>query len=372
MKHLLLLGGGHAHIEVLWRFAQAPPGGAAVTLVNDGPRLTYSGMLPGFIAGLYAEEEIHIDLEALAARAQCRFVRDRVTAIDAAARRVTLCEGATLDYDVLSMDVGAVPAGWDTPGAREHAVAVKPFPSFLRDWRRLLERARRGALRSLAVVGGGAAGVELALAMQRRLLAETGRNAVAFHLISEAEALLYGHNDKARRIFARVLAERGIHVHLAARVTRVEQRRLYAAGGLQIAADAVIWATGAGAPPFLAESGLERDAEGFVAVDEQLQSISHPQVFAAGDVAGMRAHPRPKSGVYAVRQGPPLAANLAAALAARPLMRHIPQRRALALITTGDRYAVASRGALAFEGAWVWRWKDRIDRRFVGRYRDPP
>jgi selenide,water dikinase len=133
--------------------------------------------------------------------------------------------------------------------------------------------------------------------------------------------------------------------------------------------DAALWATGAAPAAFLRETGLALDAGGFVEIDATLRSTSHPEVFAAGDVASMRGTPRPKSGVYAVRQGPPLARNLAAALAGGALAAYRPQREALALITTGERYAVATRGGLTLQGAWVWRWKDWIDRRFMARYR---
>jgi selenide,water dikinase len=140
------------------------------------------------------------------------------------------------------------------------------------------------------------------------------------------------------------------------------------ADGGEILADAIVWATGAGAPALLQGSGLALDQNGFVAVGETLQSVSHREVFAAGDVASILGHPRPRSGVYAVRQGPPLAHNLRAALTGARMVRHVPQAKSLALITSGDRYAVASRGNWALEGRWVWRWKDWIDRRFMERY----
>ncbi len=367
MKHLLLIGGGHAHVEVLRRFARAPLAGVALTLIDAQERLTYSGMLPGFVAGHYVERELHIDLAPLAAAAGCRFITARMTALDATERRVILGAAQVLDYDLLSIDIGAVPAAGDIPGVREHAIAVKPFDAFLEGWEQLLARATRGVVHSVVVVGGGAAGVELLLAMQRRLRAQP----IRFRLLTDAAQLLPGHNEHARRLFSRVLMERSVRVDCAARVVRVAQGCLHTADRTTIAADAIVWATGAGAPALIAASGLAVDAQGFIAVDERLQSISHPGVFAAGDIASMVGHPRPKSGVYAVRQGPPLAANLAAVWGGHALVSYVPQPLALALISTGSRHAVASRGRWAAEGAWVWHWKDWLDRRFIARYRLP-
>jgi selenide,water dikinase len=219
------------------------------------------------------------------------------------------------------------------------------------------------------VVGGGAAGIELVLAMQHRVAGVTGRpDAVEWQLVTDVDVLLPAHNETVRRIVRRILARREVEVHLSSRVVRVERGTVFAANGYRVAGDAIVWATGAAASPRFAASGLALDDRGFVAVDETLRSTSHPHVFATGDCATMVGHPRPKSGVYAVRQGPPLAANLRAAIEGRPLGRYVPQAQALALISTGDRYAVASRGDWALAGRWVWHWKDWIDRRFMRRY----
>ncbi len=221
------------------------------------------------------------------------------------------------------------------------------------------------------MVGGGAAGVEVLLAMQHRLRGLAPAADIAFHLLGDADTILTGHNARVRAIFTRVLEQRGVTVHLGSAVERVERGRLRLAGGGILEADAIIWATGASAPSWPTLSGLAVDDRGFIRVDERLQSTSHPCVFAAGDIASVDGNPRPKNGVYAVRAGPPLAANLRRALTGQALEAWTPQQRALALISTGDRYAVASRGGLALEGSWVWGWKNGIDRRFMRRYRLP-
>jgi selenide,water dikinase len=228
-------------------------------------------------------------------------------------------------------------------------------------------QAREGVLRRVLFVGGGPASVEVLLALQHHLAA-AGAPGVEMLLATDSVEPMAGHNARVRAIFARVLADRGVRVHAGSRVVRVDPDAALIDAGERIGFDALIWATGAAAAPWPGESGLAVDPKGFVLVDETLQSVSHARVFAAGDIATIHGHARPKSGVYAVRHGTPLTRNIRRALADQRLERFVPQRDALALISTGDRYAVMSRGRWALEGAWVWRWKDWIDRRFMRRY----
>jgi selenide,water dikinase len=365
MKQLVLVGGGHSHVEVLRRIAARPWPGVELTLISPDRFTPYSGMLPGLVAGHYAFDECHIDLSALAARARARFVTERADRLDLYAKRVRCESGDELSYDLLALDIGSTPPLEGIAGAIEHGLPVKPVDRFLAGWEQIPAVARARAPRIL-VVGGGAGGIEIALAMQHRLRAD----GIAGHfcVVSNTETILPGHAAGVRRRMQRVLAARGVVVHLHSRVVAVDEGCVRLGDGRQLPADAVVWATGAAAPAWLRESGLATDERGFVLVNERLQSLSHPDVFASGDVATMAGHPRPKSGVYAVRQGPPLADNLRRALAGETLEPYLPQPVALALISTGDKYAIASWGALAWSGAWVWRWKDRIDRRFMRRY----
>jgi len=372
MKRLVLLGGGHSHIEVLRRFGTVPLPQMELVLVDPGREVAYSGMLPGWIAGHYSRDECHVDLESLARFARCCFVRSACMAIDPDARVVSCEDGSTLPYDVVSVDIGAGSPAQDTLGAALHALPIRPVEPFVARWDELRDRTIRGqGPRTIAMVGGGAGGVEVLLAMQHRLRTLAPASDCAFHLVGDADTILAGHNLRVQRIFSGVLDRCGVTVHLGRRVETVENGRLHLDGGGSIDADAIVWATGATAPSWPKHSGLATDDRGFILVDTRLQSVSHPHVFAAGDVASVVDHPRPKSGVYAVRAGPPLAANLRRVLSGQPLAEWTPQEDALALISTGDRYAVASRGGLALEGAWVWRWKDWIDRGFVRRYRIP-
>jgi selenide,water dikinase len=271
---------------------------------------------------------------------------------------------------VLSLDIGSTPDTGMTRVAPE-AVAVRPIDGLLSRWDSLREtlRAEEGSS-TVAVIGAGAAGVELVLSMQFHLqsvLDAHRRSRLGFALFSATPSILPGHSHDVQRRFMRVLAARGVTLHLDERVLAVRDGQVMTERG-SYAADHAVWATQATAAPWIRESGLSVDAAGFMQVSETLESVSHADVFGAGDVATIEGHARPKSGVYAVREGPPLARNLGARLAGRPLERYRPQPRALSLITTGDRYAIASRARWSAEGRWVWWWKGLIDRRFMRRY----
>ena len=370
-KSLLLIGGGHSHVEVIRRWGLAPEPDVAVTLISPDRHTPYSGMLPGYIAGHYSHADCHIDLDAVCAQAGVTRIGASVGAVDFAARIARCSHAPDQPFDVLSIDTGSTPVLAPIPGAERHGIAVKPVAQFLEHWAQLREAAGT-APRPLqvVVVGAGAAGVEVVLAMQHRIAGDGGR--ATFTLIGDGPTILGVHPRSVQQRFMAILQHQGISVRLDTAVERVAAGSLLLRGGERLAFDEVIWVTGAAAPAWPRASGLQTDAAGFIAVDTHLQSLSHPGVFAAGDIASMQDTPRPKSGVYAVRQGPPLTENLRRALRGEPLVEYHPQARALALISAGDRYAVASYGPFALSGAWVWRWKDRIDSAFMRRYRAAP
>ena len=406
VKDLVLAGGGHSHVIVLKRFGMRPMPGVRITLICRDVETPYSGMLPGHIAGHYTHDEIHIDLGPLARFANARFYRDEVVGLDPIDRQVICRNRPPVPYDVLSIDIGSAPLTGDVPGARGAVVPVKPIGNFVARWNALVERVlATGTPVRIGVVGAGAGGVEMVLAMRHGLrsrLREAGGNPdrLSFELFTGGPEVLPRKPPRVRAAFARVLAERDVRVHLDAWVDRVTPGALHAAGltgGAEAGAgdgtvstagypcvlhtaggavhelDEVLWVTAAGAQAWLAASGLATDENGFAAVHPTLESTSHPGVFAAGDCAAVLEHPREKAGVFAVRQGPPLEKNLRRALRGLPPKPFAPQRRYLSLISTGDRSAVATRGgALVFEGDWVWRWKDWIDRRFMRKFADLP
>ena len=320
----MLVGGGHAHVHVLKSFGMRPVPGVRVTLIARDVETPYSGMLPGYVAGHYSFDECHIDLVRLARFAGARLIHDEAVGLDRAQRRVLCRDHPPIRYDLVSLDIGSTPRLDDVPGAAEHTIPVKPIDRFAERWEALLARARAAGLR-LAVVGGGAGGVELALSAQHRL--PGCGDAVEVTLVTR-DALLPSHNARVRSRFARILAERGIRVVAGNPVVRVEPGRLILADGDAVAFDEALWVTEAAAAPWLAETGLPLDAGGFVAIDETLRSPADPAVFAAGDVATMHGHPREKAGVYAVRAGPAAGRRTCAARSpGKPLRRAVPQRR---------------------------------------------
>ncbi len=384
MRDIVLVGGGHSHVGVIKRFGMKPVPGVRLTVICRDTHTPYSGMLPGYIAGHYGYDDVHIDSRRLAQFAGARFYSDEVVGLDRAAGKVLCRNRPPVPYDLISINIGSTPQIREVPGAMEYAVPVKPIFQFNQRWLALLERVRahRHSNASvdkmrIAVVGGGAGGVELTLAMQFRLrneLQALGRNpdALEFHLFNSGPLILPTHNNWVRAAFERVLTARGVVVHGGAAVTEVGAGTLMTAHGESFAMDEVVWVTRAGGAPWLRETGLALDGEGFIQVTDTLQTVTDPKVFAAGDIASMVNHPLEKAGVFAVRMGPPLAENLRRAVASRPLVAYHPQRRWLALISTGDKNAVASRGWLGFKGAWVWRWKDWIDQRFMTKFGDLP
>jgi pyridine nucleotide-disulfide oxidoreductase family protein len=362
VKHLLLIGGGHAHVHVLRAMAESPFPGARVTLVSPFPTLVYSGMVPGFVAGHYRLDDCVIPLAPLAARAQVKFIEAAAVAVDAAARQVRLADGQALHYDTLSLDSGPVMDRDAILGAREFALFVRPIEAFTRLWQAVLALAEQRPL-SVVVVGAGAAGVELAMALQHRF-GERAR----VSLVTGGPPPLPSHPSGAQARVLRALKHCGVTL-FEDMCSEITATHVVLARGMRLACDAPVLAIGGSAPTWLAGSGLALDAQGFVATGATLQSASHPEVFAAGDVASRSDAPHPRSGVYAVRAGAPLALNLRRFVGGGALEPYAPQPHALNLLACGERRAIACYAGWSVGGRWVWWWKDRIDRAFIARYR---
>jgi pyridine nucleotide-disulfide oxidoreductase family protein len=368
MKRLVLAGGGHAHLAVLDALARDPLRDVEVTLVTPASKQAYSGMLPGWIAGHYSRPEIEIDLESLARRANVTFLRDCIGAVDANRRCVAMSDRQQLEYDVLSLDVGSeIDASWvGTLGDR--LLPVRPIAGFLERWPGLLAAARNRPGYRIAVVGAGAAGVEVALAVRHAFDQERIDGKIC--LVAPREKFLAGHGPGARRRVADWMRRAGVELHDGHAVGT--RQGLLLPDGSPILADRVIAATGAAPPGWLKLSGLRLDQQGYVAVDSCHRSVSHSDVFAAGDVCAREDPHFARSGVHAVRAGPVLAANLAVALMGGSLREYRPRRRSLYLLACGPRNAIVSWGNLSAGGRWAWWWKDRIDRGFVARHSVAP
>jgi selenide, water dikinase len=396
MKNLVLIGGGHSHAIALRLFGLHPLPNVELTLITDVLDTPYSGMLPGYIGGFYQFSECHIQLRHLAQFARAKLVLDQAIGLDLPNQQVICRSQPPISFDWLSIDIGSTPAMAAIPGAAAYTIPAKPVPQFLAAWERLVASVQAQPASfgdrplRLAIVGGGAGGVELALTMQTRLcklFAAGGLSPdlVELHLFHRQLNLMTGFPPGVGQYFEQLLTQRGIHLHLGETVQQIAvtpesdsianpddrplEKTICCESGDRTICDYIFWVTQATAPTWLKASGLATDDRGFILVADTLQSISHPEIFATGDIATMRHHPRPKAGVFAVRQGKPLVANLRAIAAARSPRPFYPQQHHLALIGTGEARAVAAWGKYWFgPSAWLWRWKDWIDRRFMAQF----
>lgn len=369
IRRLVLLGGGHAHVHVLSRAARAPLAGVELVLVPPFERHHYSGMVPGYLQGTYEERDLAFDLRAIAARAGARFVQAPAERIDAGACMVEV-PGERIGWDLLSVDVGSEPAGLGIPGVREHAASVRPMSRavLLRQRAEELFSARRGQDVSLVVVGGGAAGVEVALALERLGRSRACRPQVT--IVEAGTRVLPGFSPTVQSIAERVLASRGIRVRAGRRVTLVESHRVVLDDGTDEPSDLTVWLTGAAPAALLARSDVPKDPRGYLLVDDTLRAVDGSPVFGAGDCIGIAGYPDlAKAGVYAVRESPVLAHNLRAALDGGSSRRYHPQKTYLALMNSADGRALWRWHALAGHSRLAWLLKDRIDRGFMRRYR---
>jgi pyridine nucleotide-disulfide oxidoreductase family protein len=369
MKRLVLLGGGHAHVHVLAAMAREPMPGVQTVMVTPFARQVYSGMVPGWMAGHYTIDECAIPLEPLARAAGVELALASATAIDATERTVTLSDGRVAEYDVLSIDAGSTQNRDAIAGARERGLFIRPIEHFVKLFDGVIELASSRVL-DVVVVGGGAAGFEVAMALQHRLAGADGEQARVC-IVTGDSVVLPGFTPGARqRALARLRRARITVINQ--RCVEVGDTHLLLDNGARVVCDVPVMALPASAPAWLQGSGLALDEAGFVSITQTLQSTSHPQVFAAGDVSSRLDHAVPRSGVYAVRAGPVLALNIRRLLAGGELQPWRAQERSLYLLSCGERRAIASWGDWSAQGRWAWWWKDRIDRGFVERASTPP
>jgi selenide,water dikinase len=353
---VVLLGAGHAHLEVLRRFAVRPEAGIRLTLISREPETPYSGMLPGLIRGEYSFRQAHVDLAPLTAAASARLIIAEASAIDLDASCVAIPDRPAVDFDLLSVNVGGTPAIPSSAG-----IGVKPIGRFV-DRLHGLETELSPEAR-IAVVGGGDAGVELTLALAVRF----SRRFRLVLVASGAEPCASA-PSLARRVVRQSLVDAGVEVVCGVAATGLQDGRLALSDGSFLDVAAALWATGVEGPEFLAASGLACDTRGCVRVDAALRSVSHPHVFAAGDCATLDGDERPKAGVWAVRAGAVLAENLRRVARRQPPSPWRPQRNALVMLGLGAGKAVAWRNGIAIQGHKVSLLKDRIDRRSIRRY----
>jgi len=369
-REIVLVGGGHSHVQVLRRFEMEPPENARLTVVLDVPVAVYSGMVPGFVAGQYRADELEIDVVPLARRAKARVILSAATAIDAENRKILFADRPPIPYDVASLDVGSTVAGLDLPGVRDHALPTRPIATFVRKVDALIEQAREHGPDKpfhVVVVGAGAGGVELAFTLEQRLRQAGTRPEIT--LLQASPGILTGYPASLVRRTERGAAERGIHLRCHTRVAAAEEGVTILEDGSKLPYDTLLWVTGAVSHALLRDSNLPTDSRGFVRSRSTLQVEGFDDLFAVGDCGTLIDHPEtPKAGVYAVRQGPYVAENLRRRLAGEPLKTYKPQHDFLTLLNLGDGSALGAKWGVSIEGSWVMRLKDRIDRKFMRKF----
>ncbi|MEM8501849.1 MAG: selenide, water dikinase SelD [Cyanobacteria bacterium P01_D01_bin.1] len=399
-KRLVLVGGGHSHALVLRKIGMNPwPTDVQVTLITNLADTPYSGMLPCHIAGLYDFDTAHIDLRPLTRFANCQLIMEEMIGLDPVGQKVICRNRPPIAYDTLSIDTGSTPAKSQVLGADRHAIPAKPVPHLLKAWDsylKSLESALNKDSRTpatIGIVGGGVGGVEMAFAMQVRLQqlvrrysqdrpnqnkpsqngpSQNQKQQVSVHIFQRSKHLAKGRNRLTQWMVERLCQKREIHVHTQETVCEVLPTAVRCESGLVVKCDCTFWVTNASAPSWLKNSSLALTEDGFIAVNDTLQTLSHPNIFAAGDVATMINHKRPKAGVFAVRQGPPLYKNLKRQVTNKPPQPFKPQSRYLNIIDTDTNSAIASWGPLAIHAQWCRTWKDSIDQKFMRLFSDFP
>ena len=371
-QQVILVGGGHSHVQVLESLASNPLPNANVRVIVDRPIAIYSGMVPGYVAGQYRVDELDIDVPALCRHAGVEVLVQSVNSIDAERRLISVEDHEPIRYDIASINIGSTVAGLDTPGIRQHAVPTRPISDLVDRVDSVVDRAKSrrvdGPFRVL-VVGGGAGGVELAFTFRERLL-RAGAGPVSTTLIHAGPRILQGYPASLARRVYRLASRSEIDIECGRKVMSADSVKVHLDNGIRLPYDALLWVTGAVSHGILRKSGLPTGKRGFVRIQSTLQVEGRDNLFAVGDCATLIDHPdTPKAGVYAVREGPYLADNLRAVLAGEPLRTYSPQGDFLTLLNLGNGSALGSKWGVSFEGRWVMRLKDRIDQAFMERFR---
>lgn len=362
-RDLVFVGGGHAHALVLRKWGMNPLPGARLTVINPGPTAPYTGMLPGHIAGHYSRDTLEIDLVRLARFAGARLILSHATAIDRKAGVVHVEGRGPVAYDAASIDIG-ITARMEIEGFADHAVGAKPLDTYAQTWRRFLAAVKsRAKPAKVAVIGGGVAGCELAMAMAFALRSDGATPQVT---VIEAGPDISGVGPKARAKLHRAMTDLGITFLPNAQITEIRADDVGIAGHPPVAAALCVGAAGAFPHGWIATTDLPLH-DGFIVTDPDLRIAGEPTLFAVGDCAHMPFAPRPKAGVFAVRAAPVLYHNLRAVLAGGTLKPFRPQKSYLKLISLGGKSAMAEKYGVALAAPLLWRWKDRIDRAFMDK-----
>lgn len=370
-KHLVLVGGGHTHALLLKKLVIAPIDNLQVTLVSPNQHSPYSGMLPGLIAGHYTYQDIHIDLEKLTQCNHATFIRSKAKALDPDNRRLILEDNTSITYDLLSFDTGATP-DLSVPGSADYSIPVKPIDQFHERWAKLhqdIENTTQTSPFVITIIGTGAAGIELALAIQHKIKHDH-HHPISIQIVSRTKDILSGYPTRLKRYIHKQLTHADIRIIHDCDIIRVTPTQLFAKNGTIIESSAHVWCTQVRGAKWLEFTHLSLSQEGFIDVRPTLQTISHDNIFAVGDVSHFIHQPLPKAGVYAVRMVDTLYKNINAMAEKTPLIHFQPQQDFLSLLACGNKTAVGCKYGITIKGQWVWRLKDYIDRTFMRQFQE--
>lgn len=366
-RNVVLLGIGHTNAHIIHEWASNPVSDCLLTCISKFPTATYSGMLPGTLGQQFRDDEMRIDLKSLCERAGAKLILADTDGLDLEAGTVHFSDHDSLPFDVLSIGVGSMPAGWEIHAGEKSVVAIKPMQTFLDRLQRRLEPLLASGNRrvKVAIVGGGVASVEIAFCLLQQFRKQSVEAEASLKIFTSSDTVAEGMKRRSVKKIKRLLEAQGIMVYSQNRVTTVNDDCIFTEDGTQHDADVVIWCTGAAAPPVLGKLNLQTDDRGFIATSDTLQSLSDSRIFAVGDSGTIVASPSPKAGVYAVRQCPVLWHNLRGFLSGGPLETFDPQSDFLKLLNTGDGKALLEYGPFSIHARWCWHLKTWIDRRFV-------
>jgi NADH dehydrogenase FAD-containing subunit len=363
-RHLVFVGGGHAHLSALLHLREYTQRGYRVTLVSPSPYHYYSGMGPGLLAGIYKPREVRFNIRKMGEDRGARFVRDEVVKIDAERRVLHLLAGETLHYDVASFNVGSNIAMQGLAPGSQNLIPVKPIANLHRA-RLTISRMPRDMPVDIVVVGGGPAGIEVAANAWRLLQNNRLRGTIT---VVGGSSILDSFPEKARNLVRKSFAARRIDLLEGSRVRALRHGQAVLADGRSIRFDFAFLAVGVQPPELFRLSALPTGADGGLLVNEQLQCVSHPEIFGGGDCIQLQGHPLARVGVHAVRQNPILRRNLMAALEGGKLQRFKPQDNFMLILNMGDNTGVLRKNHWVLNGRMAFRLKDYIDRRFMKKY----
>ena len=363
-KHLVLVGGGHAHLTMLARCRDYVERGVHVTLLSASPYHYYSGMGPGLLAGVYRPQDVRFHVAKTATDRGAEFIEDRLERVDASRRLLHLRSGRTVGYDIASFNTGSDVALPPVAGDRDGVFPVKPIVSLLAARRAIIKLLGEGRP-EIVVIGGGPAGLEIAGNVWRLVQDQAGH---AHITVIPGVELLSGYPRRVKDLARRSLLRRGIAVRGGSYVERIEKGAVVLDSGGAQTADIVLVATGIRPSPLFRDSGLPVGPDGGLLVNRFLQSTAHPEIFGGGDAICFGPRPLPKVGVYAVRQNGILFRNTLASLAENEMIPFEPQRDFLLIFNLGDDRAIMTKRGLAWDGWLAWKLKDRIDRSFMKKF----